>query len=415
MPDSTVSLSRALRRLLTFARPLEAVPVEPHQSVGMTASHNILAHCDVPEHPSSVRDGYAMRTADIENATTMEPVRLTVTQTVRAESTHPEPVKSGTAARVLTGGLVPPGADVVLAEEDVTELPADQQDGSKTILVQTPTRPGWYIRAAGAEIAREDIITRSGNSITPQAAAVMIRTRVNSIHVRPVPTARIIALGSELSDPTHADRHCETARFPADNLVLTKGLLEYGGARITETGVLPDIEGELATVLSSKSLPNLIITTGGTGRSERDFARSSAQDAGFSTIFERVDIRPGRNMFAASRGQTLLFGLPGPPAAVFACFHALILPILHRLRGLPDLQPITARIKEGLSVRPGPQQWIALCSLERDGTELMAMPLNSKATPPMLAVAHAHGVAILDGGQGILPGGEVEVITTLFK
>lgn len=342
-----------------------------------------------------------MRTEDIEKAKGSKPITLEVTQTVHAESLDGVFVEPGTAARVLTGGLVPPGADAVLAEEDV-EIKDD------TILVRTPVRSGWFVRKAGGEISQGSIITRSGEIITPQAAAVMIRTRVTCIHAFPPPTARIVAVGSELSDPC-SDEGCESARFPADNLVLATGLLNKSGVEVIQTDVLPDNESQLIEALSAEELPDLIITTGGTGRSERDFARIGAQEAGFEIVFDRLDIRPGRNMFAARKGNTFLFSLPGPPAAVFACYHAVILPIIRRLRGLADRPtPLTARVDKGVSVRPG-GTWVVLTALQHAGGKLVATLLTDKDVAPMLAIAKADGVALIDGGEAVLPDGEVEI------
>jgi len=226
-----------------------------------------------------------------------------------------------------------------------------------------------------------------------------------------------VALGSELSDPTLAHAHdsgSPTARFPADNLVMASGLLARCGLERIETGVLPDNEERLVALLSSPDLPEIVITTGGTGRSERDFARVGARRAGFVTLFDSLDIRPGRNMFAAHRDNTLLFGLPGPPAAVFACFHAVILPAVRRLRGLAEpVQPLTARLDTAISTRPG-GEWLALCSLKRVGACMTATPLTGPDSPPMLAMALAHGAVVLAGNAAMLPGDEVEVLTTLY-
>lgn len=405
--SDAISRRRAIGRIIKAAQQREPVLTPPHEAVGLVAAKPVTAFCNVPERACSVRDGYAMRSADIEKSDTMHPVTLEVTQTVRAESRDAEPVSSGTAARVLTGGLVPPEADCVLAEEDV------EIDG-EIIRVRTPVRPGWFIRKAGGEIALDTTIVDAGEIITPQAAAVMIRTRNTSIHVFAAPTAEVLSLGSELSDPTCCGEECDTARFPADNLVLTRSLLEQSGADVRKVGVLPDIEDRLITALSASDLPDVIITTGGTGRSERDFARAGAEAAGFTVVVDSVGIRPGRHMFVAIKGKTILFGLPGPPAAVFACFHAIALPVLRRLRGLPEPEsPTMARFEEGITARPG-CDWVVFCRLEHKNGALTATPLVSKAVPPMLAIAQAHGIAILKGGQGVLPGGVAEVDGTMF-
>ncbi|SOB59181.1 MoeA domain protein domain I and II [Pseudodesulfovibrio profundus] len=407
MTESTVSRRRAHRRLLQSARPQEAVLVSPHEAVGRVAAQDVVAHCDVPEQACSVRDGFGVRSQDLQDAKPLNPISLKVTQTIRAEAVDVQPVKQGECARVLTGGMVPPGADAVLAEEDV-EVTDD------SIRVSAPVRLGWFIRKAGGEIAKGDVIAHAGEEITPQAAAVMMRTRINSIQVHTTPHVRIIALGSELSDPCCCgEEDCDGGRFPADNIVLTTGLLGRSGCEVVQSGVLPDNKARLTNVLSDPDLPEVVITTGGTGRSERDFARSCALEAGFKTVFDRLDIRPGRNMFAAHRGKTMLFCLPGPPAAVFACYHAVILPFLRHLRGFPEEQPVTARLEKGISARPG-GEWLVTCGLYFKEGSLIAVPYVGKEVPPMLAIGRAKGVAVLSGGDSILPGGQVEIISPVF-
>jgi molybdopterin molybdotransferase len=406
MTKALIPRRQALKLIIRHALPGKPERVAPFEAADRIASHNVTAFCNVPEQPCSLRDGYAVRTQDIENASSLHPVRLAVTQTVRAESRPGAPIEPGQAARVLTGGVVPQNGNAVLAEEDV-EITGD------AITVSAPVRPGWFVRPVGGEIEMGAVITRAGETITPQAAAVMVRTRSGSIHVHPQVRARVLALGSELEDPA-----CEgvstQARFPADNLVLAGGLLRQSGALITETGVLPDNPDLLVETLSA-DLPEIVVTTGGTGNSERDFARPGAEKAGFTTLFQGADIRPGKNLFAAVRDNTLLFGLPGPPAAVFAGFHGLVLPALRRMRGLPDPKtPLMARFKEGLSVRPG-SEWIVPCRLHRDGATLTAEPLIGKHTPPMLALGQAHGAALIPGGQGVLPGDEVEIVVSRME
>ena len=398
-----VSRRKALQLLMDSTAPLEAIVRAPGHAIGLVAALDIEAGCDVPETACSVRDGYTLRSADAAKAGSMRPVRLAVKQCIRAESTNPDPIGPGETARVLTGGTVPPGADCVLAEEDVE---ADGDD----ILVTSSVRQGWFIRPVGGEISAGTVITPRGRLITPQAAAVMTRTRLPHVSVHPRPKARLIALGSELADPEVP----EAARFPADNLVLTSGLLEQSGAVVTATSVLPDNKARLVEVLSRTDLPDLVVTTGGTGNSERDFAHSGALMSGFDILFDTVDMRPGRNLFAARRGKTLLFGLPGPPAAVFTCFHALILPVVRKLRGLPAQDgPIKARFTQGLNARPG-SEWLVQCELAVDGSQITATPLAGKAVPPMLGMGRAMGLAVIKGGTSMLPGDEAEILTTLF-
>ena len=402
MTQTRITRRQALETLLAAVQPLGPEFLPSRRAVGRVVARDAATGADVPAVPCSLRDGYAVRSQDIARATPESPVRLVITRTVRADSPHGGLIEPGDTARVLTGGPLPEEADAILAEEDVTE------DG-ETILVSEPTRPGWYVRPIGGEAGRGSVVAEAGTRLTPQAAGVLMRALSAPVAVHPVPRARVLALGSELADPEDAHPSA-LGRFPADNLVLVGGVLRQCGVTVTAQNVLPDFLNTVTAALSA-DLPELVVTSGGTGRSERDFAHQAAEEAGFTLLFNGLDFRPGRNVFAAARGRTLLLGLPGPPAAVFACLHALALPLVRRLSGLADrAEPTTARLTQGFDVRKG-CEWIVPCTLGRKGATLTATPLIDRDIPPLLAVARAQGAAFIPGGRTLHAGDEVEIAT----
>ncbi|MDD3312564.1 MAG: hypothetical protein PHP91_10520, partial [Pseudodesulfovibrio sp.] len=193
MTQARITRSRAVRRLLDHAAPSWPAQVAPGEAVGLAAALDLAALADVPGRASSLRDGYAVRTVDVEGAD-RAPRRLAVTRTVRAESREAGTIAPGEAVRVLTGGLMPHGADAVLAEEDVAEF-----DGA--IEVREPVRPGWFVRPPGGEVPAGAAVVKVGTLVTPQAAAVLMRAGVSALAVHPAPRVRAWALGSELADP----------------------------------------------------------------------------------------------------------------------------------------------------------------------------------------------------------------------
>ena len=407
MHDRTASRRLALQRLVEFAGPGEPVSVRPHEGVGLVLAETARAACAVPEAACSLRDGYAVRWEDVRAASAASPVRLTIAQTVHAESAPTSSLGPGECARILTGGRLPAGGDAVAPEEDVTQGDATKDGG--TILVQQPLRPSCFVRATGDEIEQGAAVINAREVVTPQAAAVLARSRAAAIRVFPRPTASVLALGSELFDPFDATPSSDETRFPADNLVLLSGLLEKGGVEVRSAHILPDVRDLLTTALTVDDLPDVVITTGGTGRSERDFARSGAERAGFEMVVDHVDIRPGWNMFVARRDGTLLFCLPGPPAAGFACFHAVILPTLRRLRGAPEpLTPAMARLTSGLSAKPG-GEWLVPVELRWAGSVREASPMV-RDLPAMLAMARADALAVIPPSSAISAGEDVEIL-----
>lgn len=321
MKSCCVSRCRAVSLLVRHALRPEALQLPPEQAIGLVAATQVLAPVPIPEHPCSLRDGYALRSTDVANARKHTPKRLSLGETIRAETTHLPPLPPKGAVRVLTGGLLPTGADCVIAEEDAV---VEQE----MLVINTPIKQGWFIRQKGDELPCDAVLVAADTIVSPQAAAIMVRAGIETIQVFPKPRVHVIALGSELINP---DDPSGKGRFPADNIVLAAGLANSFGAEVQQRTVLPDDKDSIVQDLTSDNPPELILTSGGTGRSERDFARTAAQEAGFSILFDGVDIRPGKNVFGAFRKGTVLLSMPGPPTAVFACLHALVLPLINAL------------------------------------------------------------------------------------
>ncbi len=391
--------SGALDLLLECIHSKSFEEIAPIQAVGRVVADDVRAVVAVPEVAVSLRDGFAMLASDTLGASNM-PVSLLVMAHLPAEAQFPSALSSGQAVRVLTGGPVPPGADCVVADEDVHWV--DSQ-----VVVSRPVAAAEHVRAVGEDLAQDKLIIAPGERLTPQAASVLIRAGVAAVRVHPTPVASVFALGNELFDPFGP---AVPGRMPADNMLLASGLLKQAGLGIRCCSVLPDNVEDVAAALGQEPLPDLIITTGGTGHSERDFARLGAERAGFSALFGAVNIRPGKGMFAAVRKQTLLLGLPGPPGAVFACLHAFLPLIVARLRGLSSCLPLWVRLKGSLSSRPG-GEWLVPCELKTHSSGLEAHPLVGVGLSPLAVQARAQGVLAVPESSSPSSGQMVEFLS----
>ncbi|MBU1612312.1 MAG: molybdopterin molybdenumtransferase MoeA, partial [Proteobacteria bacterium] len=269
----------ALQTLLGHARPGAVRRLPPAEAIGLVLADEVCAACAVPEVASSMRDGYALRASDIASATTRSPVTLPLGGCLPAETELPEPLGDGRTIRVLTGAPLPPGADCVVADERVSLI----SDG---VVFVAHTSPGRHVRPAGMDLPLGTRIVGAGERVTPQLAAILVRARLVQVPVFPSPTAAAFSIGNELADPyvPSAD-----GRMPADNLVMTTGLLGQAGLETLRRAVLPDRVQDVVAALTREPYPDLIVTTGGTGRSERDVARTGAELAGFTPLFGSVD------------------------------------------------------------------------------------------------------------------------------
>jgi molybdopterin molybdotransferase len=406
------SRAQAVALLLRSAPPPAPLGLPPWLAVGCVAGADIRAESGVPECAVSLRDGYALRAEDSIAASAETPLRLPVQGRLTADARQPDPLAPGTAVRILTGAPLPPGADAVIPFEALAAPPGPQD---QAILLSEAAEKHAFILPQGGDLPAGSDLARAGKRLTPQACAVLTRARVEELPAHPRPSFAMFGLGSELAAPAP---HGDPERIPADNVVLVTNLLRAWGMDPAHCGVLPDDLAAVTTALretvETAPRPALIVTTGGTGRSERDYARKAAEQAGFETLFTGVDVRPGKNAFAALRRDAgkpnvLLLGLPGPPAAVFACLHGLGLPLARHLCGLAPHAELRAALRTGLRTRRG-SEWLLPCSLSLADGLLTVVALHGDEWPSLRALAEAHAVAVLPPDSELLPGERLELL-----
>ena len=390
----------ALTLLLSCVTPRPAMATRPWEALRCCLDMDVYSWQAVPAHPKALRDGYAFLSDDTAAATEEAPISLRISGHLVAESDSSVVLRPGTAVRVLTGSPIPAGADCVVPDE--VACIAD-----KNMHFTAPAIVGRYILPMGSDLAAHEHIAEKGDVVTPQMAAVLVNSRLESIMVRQRPRAAMFALGNELTDPRYPDIPGHT---PANNIILASGLMELAGFEMVRRGVLPDNVETIVAALAEEPTPELIVTTGGTGKSERDMARRSAIAAGFKMIFPSVGMQPGKGMFAAIRNSTILLGLPGPTHAVFSCLHAFVPELAAKLadRELPE--PKTAFLTASLRP-PEIGDILVPCRLSRSNSIFTADPFENCDISPLAKLARAHGVLLLEKGQPCSAGEQVTVLT----
>lgn len=388
MTEERISRDLALERIRHHIRdaPLPMRDTPLFESLGLICAQDMFAAHATPPEPRSTVDGYALASMDTRGATPEEPAQLIIEGLIRPSTTAPAPLGVGRAAAILTGGPLPPGADCVVPKETVEAL-------GNGLRLPRELAPMDHVRAVGSDLKAGTRIVRRGEELTPAVLASLAVSGVTRAKTYASPRALVLALGNELAD---LETLPSPGRTPADNLLLAAGQLRYRN--------VPDVRAEVcanevATITEKLALTDVqcIVTTGGTGPGERDFILEASRKAGFEPLFTGLALTPGKSMFAAVRGNSLHFALPGTPWAVFALMHALVLPALCWLRGrtLPVPGPILARP----SVTPTAAQlgWERLvpCTNSALGAELQAHPLLERTREARLDMLQAQGLLIV--------------------
>ena len=332
----------ALRLVRDAAAPLAAETVPLAKAVGRVTAGTALSRDASPNADLAAMDGFAVRAADLCGAAGGDVCRMAVVGAAAAGDPRTEPrapADRGTAVRVATGALMPPGYDTVLPLESVS-------DAGNTIVIAAPTATpvsaGANVRRAGEDHRPGDVVLEAGRRVEPEHVLLLANVGCAELTVTRRPRAAVLATGSEVvADLSASLRPGQVRNSNARYLV---SALARAGCDAYAAGIVPDhpeaVRGALERALGSNPPVDLILTVGGVSRGAADFVPAALAALGARYLFRGVALRPGKPVLCTRLPSWpgLLFGLPGNPMAVLATFRTLVVPCLRTLLGLP-LEP----------------------------------------------------------------------------
>ena len=333
-----------IAELLAALEPLPAVVLPLAEAHGLVLAEDAAAALPVPPWTNSAMDGYAVRAADAAGAG-LSPAVLPVGGDVPAGAV-PAPLEPGTAQRIMTGAMLPEGADAVVRVEDTDQEPGPRPLPER-VEIRTAPRPGLNVRRAGENVGVGDPVLGAGAVLSAAALSALASTGAGS--VRAVPRARVavVSTGAELVDPGAAP---PAGSIPDSNSVLLSGLVVEHGAALASVTRSADTAASLAGALTAAAASaDLIVTSGGVSAGAFDPLTMLAEDraaldqdraagAAIRLRFARVAMQPGKpqghGTVRADDGREVpLIMLPGNPVSVLVSFRTIVAPALARLMG----------------------------------------------------------------------------------
>ncbi len=412
-----LSLEAALERMLDGLHPLpvESMPLE--DTVGLVVADPLDALVTVPPWDNTAMDGFAVRAEDVRGAHPDRPVLLTVTGDVAAGHAPAGGVGPGTAMRILTGAVLPAGADAVVpleetdAEQGIAELP-------DVVAVREPAERGAHVRRAGSDVHRGDRVHDRGKSIRPAAVALLAATGHALVPVHRRPRVAVLSTGDEL---VPVGRPLGAAQIHDSNSPSLAAQARSAGAEVRTLPPLPDTLGEvLAAIGEQLSWADVVVVSGGVSVGARDVVKEAFDAVGRMDLW-RVAVQPGKPLAfgraprAHREGDVLLFGLPGNPVSSFVTFELFVRPVLRVLAGHADpfrRRRLTARLAEPVSKSAGRRAFLRV-ALEPDPERpdgRVARLAGGQGSHVLSALALAHGLAVIpEEHEGLPAGTEVEV------
>lgn len=370
---------------------------------GRWLARPIIATRDNPPADMSAMDGVAVRAADLlpddtvdddccadVTCTPADTRSLRVLEVIAAGKMPTRVVEPGTASWVMTGGVVPEGADSVVMREYV------EKDGD-TIRVPTSIRPGQHIRKQAEEFTAGTPLLAPGRRLDAGSLMLAASQGLGSVWVARKPVVAILATGDELKGPGET---CTPAEIYGSNSTALAALVEQCGATAIHTGVARDTlestRASLQRALDAK--PDLILSTGGVSVGDFDVVREALASEGADMRFWKVRMKPGKPLAFGVLGGVPAVGLPGNPVSCQVGFWQFVRPLLMKAVGNPGpfLPVVQATLTRGVRKKAGRAQFV-LVSLELHPTtgEWKATPAASSSSGLVSAMARTDGFALL--------------------
>ena len=378
-----LSLDDALALVLAHVRPLEPERVPLGAAAGRVLAEPVAARVDLPPFPSSAMDGFAVRAEDT-------PATLRVVDRVAAGRPASGALGRREAMEISTGGVVPDGADAVVPVEDVIAA-------GDTVEIANAVAAGANVRPRAGDVRAGDVILQAGTTLRPSAVGALAAAGVPDLDVARAPRVAIVSTGSELRTPGEALGPGQI--YEANSFALAAACAGTGAAA-TRLAVIGDDVSQHRDALELALEHDVVVTSGGVSVGPHDLVRTVASDLGVQEVFWRVAVKPGKPIAFGTRGETLVFGLPGNPVSALVGFELFVRPALRALQGAdPGPHYLDAVLAAPLR-RLAERDQLVRARLRVEGGRPALEPLTGQESHMIGRAAAADALALVRRGAG---------------
>ncbi|MBF0478961.1 MAG: molybdopterin molybdotransferase MoeA [Candidatus Omnitrophica bacterium] len=312
-----INLDDALNMVLSSAKILSSETVSLPLALGRVLAQDVISPFDVPSRDVSSMDGFACRAGQAGKI-------FKIVGEVQAGEIFSGKINEGEAVRIMTGGVIPNGAEYVIKVEEIIDKGAD------IIEILCESGLGDYIRKQGEETAKGERVLRKGTTINPEMLGLLARLGFEKIEVYFRPKVAILSTGNEvvnLGQPLGAGQIYDA------NFYVLAGLVKECGCEVQSLGLEKDDLGRIKGKIKAGQSADLLMITGGVSAGKYDFVRQACEELSADIVFHKVAQRPGMPILFGRINQMPIFGLPGNPVSAVIAFENLVKPLLMKMQG----------------------------------------------------------------------------------
>jgi len=397
-PDA-LRVDKARDAILACLTPIaqsETIPIR--NALGRVLAEDIVPRINVPAHDNSAMDGYAVRFSDLDRP-------LKEIGTALAGKPFHGKLGVGECVRIMTGGVMPQGADTVVIQEVV------KKDGDR-ITIPPGQKKAQNVRYAGEDLKIGVAVLTPGVLLKPADIGLIASLGIGEVRVKRRLRVAFFATGDELAS---IGTPLKEGEIYDSNRYTVHGMLARLGVEAIDMGVVRDDPAALeAAFRKASSTADVVITTGGVSVGEADFIKQMMAKLG-EVLFWKIAMRPGRPMAFGKIGNAFLFGLPGNPVAVMVTFYQFVRDALLHLAGRSDapfplLQAVAAENMRKVPGRTEYQRGV----LFKDRNEWKVRTTGQQGSGVLRSMSEANCFIVLEHERGSIKAGET-VSVQLFE
>jgi len=395
-----LSVQDATDRILSAFAPLGPEVVAIDQALGRVLATPVTARLDHPPQAVSAMDGYAVRTADVQQL----PVRLKVVEAIAAGTLPARAIGAGECARIFTGAALPEGADAIVIQENT------EKDGDHVRIVDGGAAiKGKHIRTAGNDFAQGHVGVAAGRRLTPSDIGLAAAMNWPWLTVARKPRVAIISTGNELVQPGEA---LAPGQIVASNGFALAAFVTQCGGEAINLGIARDEESALADLIDRAAGADLLLTSGGASVGEHDLVQSVLKSKGMALDFWKIAMRPGKPLMFGALGALKVVGLPGNPVSALVTATLFVGPAIARMLGQTELGPRIVKARLGIDLPANDlRQDYMRSAVTEDDQGFVATPFGKQDSAMLSALSRSGGLVIrAPHAPAAKAGSEVEMV-----
>ncbi|GAB3756057.1 molybdopterin molybdotransferase MoeA [Spirosoma pomorum] len=386
------------QHLLTL--PTETVSID--EANGRVLREAVLADRDFPPFDRVAMDGIAIRYADYQDGLREVGPRKDGQRIFQIAGTQfagqPQQTLSdeNTCLEVMTGSMLPQGADTIIRYEDVTIA-----DGQATIKIEDVTK-GQHLHFRATDRRAGDTLLPVGTRLSPAELAVAASVGQATLTVTTQPRVALISTGDELVDVTDKPLPYQIRR---SNTYMLRAALASLGIQATLHHIVDNettMTDRLAALLADN---DVLILSGGVSAGKADFVPSVLAQLGVQQQFHQIKQRPGKPLWFGTTADKTVFGLPGNPVSTVLCAYRYVLPYLKACLGIPTLPVRYAQLAQSVTFQPPVTYFVPVRLESASDGRLLAHPLPGSGSADFANLLDADAFMELPASQSTFESG----------